>query len=114
MISSQHLRDQQHASASQYIERAAEEVDRLASYLDTRNVSEIVHQVEDLARRQPAVFVGGAVAVGFLAARFLKSSERSRNMPDLDRGYPDVPRGGGAIRGDYDATDRVVSSSRRQ
>jgi hypothetical protein len=33
----------------------------------------MTHQVEDFARRQPAAFLGGAFAIGFLAARFLKS-----------------------------------------
>src|SRR5688572_21540724 len=62
LLSSQQLRDQQQDGVGRYMERAAEQVDRLAHFLDTRNVPDIVHEVEDLARRQPAVFLGGAVA----------------------------------------------------
>ena len=34
----------------------------------------MVTQVEQYARRQPAIFLGGAFALGLLGARFLKSS----------------------------------------
>ena len=33
-----------------------------------------MHDAQRLARRQPALFVGGAFALGLLGARFLKSS----------------------------------------
>jgi hypothetical protein len=36
----------------------------------------MVGEVERFARRQPTLFLGIAVAVGFLAVRFLKSSGR--------------------------------------
>lgn len=32
-------------------------------------------QTSRMVRRQPALFIGGAVAAGFLLSRFLKSSE---------------------------------------
>ena len=87
MLSSQHLRDQQQSNVSRVVERAAEQVDRLAHFLDEREVSEIVGEIEGFARRQPALFLGGAVAVGFVTARFLKSSSRSRQRARGDE-YP--------------------------
>jgi hypothetical protein len=65
-------------AASRYIVQAANQVDHLASFLNNRDVSDLLHDVEDFARRQPAVFVGGAFALGVLGARFLKSSQRNR------------------------------------
>jgi len=59
---------------TQYIDQAADRVEDVARYLHDREVAEIVDQVEELARRQPAVFLGGAFALGILGARFLKSS----------------------------------------
>lgn len=61
---------------TRYLGEAADRVDELAHYLHDREVEEIVGQVEDFARRQPAAFLGGAFALGLLGARFLKSSRR--------------------------------------
>jgi hypothetical protein len=37
-------------------------------------VRELVGEVQDFARRQPTLFFGGAVVLGFAALRFLKST----------------------------------------
>lgn len=54
---------------------AADRVDMLSSYLDERELGELVDDVEALARRRPALFFAGAFALGFLAARFVRSSD---------------------------------------
>jgi len=61
---------------ARYINQAADRVEDVAHYLHDRELSEIVGQVEDFARRQPAAFLGGAFALGILGARFLKSSQQ--------------------------------------
>jgi hypothetical protein len=38
-----------------------------------RDMSEIVGNVQDFARKQPTAFFGAAVLLGFAAVRFLKS-----------------------------------------
>ena len=68
--------------AADYSETAAEKLRTAADYFNTHDVETMYHDVEGLARRNPAIFVGGAFAIGFLAARFLKSSS-----PRNDRGY---------------------------
>lgn len=55
-------------------ERTAEGLERLSSTLRTKDLDVMVRDVESFARRQPALFLGAAVAAGFLAGRFLKSS----------------------------------------
>ena len=72
------LRGDQQAMAGEYVERAARQLERAADYMKTADLREVVDQVEDFARRRPAVFIGSAFAAGILAARFLKSS---RNTP---------------------------------
>ena len=72
------LRDDQQAMAGEYVERAARQIERAAHFVQTADLREVVDQVEDFARRRPAVFIGSAFAAGLLAARFLKSS---RNAP---------------------------------
>jgi hypothetical protein len=59
----------------QYVEKAADQVDRVTGYLRERTFDEMIGDVQAYARRQPAIFFGGAFALGFLAARFLKSSQ---------------------------------------
>ena len=90
------LRDEQQAMAGEYVERAARQVERAAHFVQTADLREVVDQVEDFARRRPAVFIGSACAAGLLAARFLKSSRSeprrsADNAPDsnyLDREVP--------------------------
>ena len=36
------------------------------------------NDLENLARRQPALILGGALVLGLIGARFIKSSERGR------------------------------------
>ena len=74
LSSSAQLREQNQEGASRAIERAAEGVERFASYLQDTDVDDVVEQVHEFARRQPAAFIGGAFALGFIASRFLKAT----------------------------------------
>jgi len=67
----------QPAGISNYIDDAADRLESIAHELHDRDVGELMEVVEDFARRQPAVFLGGAFALGVLGARFLKSSRRN-------------------------------------
>jgi YHS domain-containing protein/ElaB/YqjD/DUF883 family membrane-anchored ribosome-binding protein len=71
---SQQLREQKQDTIAQYADRAAENVDRISGYLQQRNADEIISDTEDFLRRRPGWMIGGALAAGFLMARFLKSS----------------------------------------
>jgi hypothetical protein len=60
-------------------ERAARQVDRASRYVRGSELHHMVRDLEELARRRPAVLVGGSFATGMLLARFFKSSsERAR------------------------------------
>jgi hypothetical protein len=72
--STSHFQGQQDG-IGRYINQAADRVDHMASFLHDRELTEIVGEVEDFARRQPVAFLGGAFALGVLGARFLKSSQ---------------------------------------
>lgn len=73
--SGQQLQGQQQDGVSRIMQQAADRVERVADYIENADVGELMHQAEDFARRQPALFVGGAFALGVLGARFLKSSK---------------------------------------
>ena len=94
---SRELRDQEEAAPiADYAEKAAARVERMADYLREREIGELIGEVEDFARRQPVLFVGGAFTLGLLAARFLKSSgergtsQRGTGRPTV-RGYLPAP-----------------------
>ena len=60
---------------------AASKVEGLSQNLSSHSVDELVSAASDLARSQPMLFVGGAVAAGFAMARFFKSSADNRPTP---------------------------------
>lgn len=75
------LRQQdQAAAASQYTDKAAEQIERFANYLQQKDVEEIIYDVERFARRRPNMFLGAAFALGVLGSRFLKSSSRAQSQ----------------------------------
>ena len=86
----QSLRDQQHDTVAQYVERAADQIERLSDRLKNKDVTELLDDAQQLARRQPALFIGGAFALGLVGARFLKSSSPASNsdITMYDRGGP--------------------------
>ncbi len=51
------------------VERGAGELGNLAATLRTNDLQSLIGKLEDLARRQPAIFVGAAMAAGFAAVR---------------------------------------------
>jgi hypothetical protein len=111
--STQKLRDEEHDTIANYVDKAADQVETWSLRLREKNVNELLSDVQRLARRQPAVFIGSAFALGLVGARFLKSS-RSQN----DYGYGDESRrtiyGGGTVPStvhDYPSVDRDVVAS---
>lgn len=62
---------------ARYAHDLAGGIDRFAGAVRERSVGDLVRQASDYARREPAVFVAGTVFVGFLMARFLRSSAES-------------------------------------
>lgn len=60
--------------AAQYTDTAVEKIESMANYFDRADLKEITRDIESYARRNPAIFLGSAFALGIMAARFLKSS----------------------------------------
>jgi len=56
------------------ISTVATRLESFSRSLDGKDLDGVVRDVETFARRNPAAFLGSAVAIGFLASRFLKSS----------------------------------------
>jgi hypothetical protein len=65
--------------AAKFIRQASEQIQGFSDTVRERDVRELVGDVQDFARRQPTLFFGGAVVLGFAALRFLKSASPSSN-----------------------------------
>jgi len=72
------LRNQGQGPVADYVERAADQVERFSIYLRETEVDEIMDEVRGFARRRPGLFLGSAAAIGFFATRFLKSSSEQQ------------------------------------
>jgi ElaB/YqjD/DUF883 family membrane-anchored ribosome-binding protein len=84
---SHHLRSENHAGVANLTDSLAEQVERLSSYLRDHDLRAVRDDIENLARRQPAIAIGAALALGMLGARFLKSSQRSGGRDGGSGGY---------------------------
>ncbi len=97
---------QQQSPVGDYVDRAAQQVDKLGGYLQQHEIREIVTDVRQFARRRPEMVMGAALALGFVASRFMKSSSRA-SAPAGGQGYP----GGyaGSTAGQYRPTGYAAS-----
>jgi hypothetical protein len=68
-------------AAAKYTSTAAQKLEDVAGYFETRGVRDRARDLEGFARKNPAVFFGAAFGVGFLVARFLKSSTPRYDNP---------------------------------
>lgn len=114
----------QTSSYARYADQASHQIQRFSGYLRDHDVRQIVDDVEDWMRRDPALALGGAFVLGLVAARFLKSSgvqtrhsdrQRLRYAPGSrysDRQYDQYYRYGGSPDyygyGGYGAPERPV------
>ena len=99
--STQQLNDQNQGGAGRYVEQAAGQVQRLADYLQNTEVHDIVDNVELMARRQPALFLGGTFALGLLGARFFKNSRRELRQQSAGSNFMDASAYAGASGAGY-------------
>jgi gas vesicle protein len=74
--------------AAQFIRQASEQIQSFADTVRERDARELLGDVQDFARRQPTLFFGGAIVLGFAALRFLKSAAPKSNGPDLSHAAP--------------------------
>ncbi|HEU5051096.1 MAG TPA: hypothetical protein VFU00_12270 [Gemmatimonadales bacterium] len=98
--STDQLRDEGHDRIAGYVESLAQQFDRAAGYLRERDTRALRDDLEDIARRQPALVIGAAFAVGVLAARFFRSSDRETAIQPYDPDFGSSP----AMGGGFDAT----------
>jgi len=72
------LRKQGKDGPAKLADRAAGQTEKVGSYLKEKGPDEMLHDVEDFGRQRPWAVLAGGLAVGVVAARFLKASSRNR------------------------------------
>ena len=99
-MTGEHLRTSEQERVARFAQQAADRVRQLSESIRGAEPRELLRRAEEVARREPALFLGGAFVLGLLGARFLKSSERSgtrgRQVPRIERAGED-PYGVGPV-----------------
>ncbi|MBA2264721.1 MAG: hypothetical protein H0W10_08670 [Chloroflexi bacterium] len=65
---------------------AADQADRVAQYLRETDARQMISNVEEMARRQPLIFLGGAFLLGVAASRFIKAAGGASGQGQGDQG----------------------------
>lgn len=73
---SNNLRSEDEARIARMMDGAVRQIEKAAEYLDEHSVNDLFEEVERFARREPAIFLGGAVLLGAFSARFFRASGR--------------------------------------
>jgi hypothetical protein len=110
--STQKLREEQHDTIATYVDKAADQIENWSRRLGDKDITELISDVQRLARRQPAVFIGSAFALGLIGARFLKSSRQQSQQNEYGYGRESRRTRYGGSTGpstvhDYSARDRA-------
>lgn len=74
----QQLREQGKEGPAKLAEQAADRTQRVGSWLEESDADQIMHEVEDFARRNPWAVALGGLALGFAASRVLRASSADR------------------------------------
>jgi len=92
----EHLRLEDQQRIAGLTETVARQVDQVANYLRNKDARAMRADLENLARRQPAIVLGGALVLGLIGARFLKSSRRDGRIRGLQTSGPERRIGNGS------------------
>ena len=85
-------RSSQHSGvASDLAQQAAERVNDLAGWLESRQPGDVLSEVTDFARRKPGTFLAAAAAVGFLGGRLTRGLAAESSASNGDPAQPASP-----------------------
>lgn len=84
----EHAEQQDKAMIGQYADKAADQVSQWSETLRQQDVTQLMDTTMQFARKQPMLFVSGALAAGFAGARFLRASAQ-QSGPDTSNGSSD-------------------------
>jgi hypothetical protein len=74
------VREQDKSGVADSVVGMADRLEGWSTSLREQDVDKLMEEARQVAQRQPALFVGGAVALGFLGARLLKSPPKQQDQ----------------------------------
>lgn len=87
---------QQQTTFSRWANQLASQTDRVSDQLRHQDLQHLLHDAGAYSRREPMLFMGGAIAAGFVVSRFLRSSRRHAHAdtasPSSLAAYQDASR----------------------
>lgn len=113
----EHANLQDKAMLSQYVDQAAQKVTTWTDSLRDQDATQLLAETKNLASRQPLLFMGGALALGFAGARFFRTSAqqpetstRPSSSTSSNPAADDLALNSGAQYDSMGATDLTGSS----
>ena len=76
------LREEDRRTIASIANAVAQQADQAGTYLRQVDARAVRKDLEDITRRRPMLVLGGAAALGLIAARFFKSSEGGHREPE--------------------------------
>jgi hypothetical protein len=67
---------------AEYGDKAADGLDRFASYIREQDSRKLMRDVTDFGKRRPALLLGGAFLLGFAGSRLIKSAVEERSSDE--------------------------------
>ncbi|MGH7446483.1 MAG: hypothetical protein ACRELT_02915 [Longimicrobiales bacterium] len=91
---------------------AADRVENISSYLESRDIDALTNEVRRFAREHTPLFLGGAFALGFAGARFIKSSgdHAARERAAREYGEPEREERFDRMLSESDSQSRTAST----
>lgn len=96
-------------AAAKYTDTAARKIENVATYFENKDVRAMARDVESFARRNPAIFIGAAFGIGFLVARFLKSTPTDSYSSAAGRDFASAGRDNRTASKSVTQTDKETS-----
>ena len=86
--SAERLREDEEApSIAGLIEQAADRIESFSTYLREQDLRDMIDNVQNWARRNPTIFLGGSFILGLVVARLLKSTREAYEREDFTEDY---------------------------
>jgi hypothetical protein len=79
------LRESNLGDLSHYTDQAADQIEKAAAWLRTTTPEEIARNVEDFAKKQPEVFIAGALALGLTGLRLLRGTSQDSDEKEDEK-----------------------------
>ena len=73
-----------------FTHRAADKLQNVADYMRSRDLSDLRHDAEGLARRHPALFYGGMFLTGLILGNVVTASRRKLDRKSEDERYEEA------------------------